>query len=227
MRNALRLGPIGLCLGAAMSMSISMLAGCRGDISEKPPRHMFDDMDWQAKFQPEGESPFFADGRAMRPLIAGTVARGELRDNEAAGGFYTGKLADAFLTKVPFPVDEHVLRRGQERFNIYCAPCHDKTGSGHGTVIERGKLGPGRGFSIPIDLASEHPRTIGDGEIFSYISNGIRNMPAYRVQIPEKDRWAIVSWVRVLQRSQHARPDDVPAGQTIEADPSSTQGPAK
>src|SRR5205085_9869169 len=96
------------------------------------------------------------------------------------------------------------LERGEERFNIYCSPCHDKTGSGNGLVIKHG-------YPLPINLASDHPKGVKDGEIFDYISNGVRNMPGYRTQIPAADRWAIVSWVRVIQRSQAAKMDDVPA----------------
>jgi mono/diheme cytochrome c family protein len=182
------------------------LTACRGQTSDQPPIHIVPDMDWQPRYNPQGESAFFEDHRAMRPLVAGTVAQGELREDT---GFHTGKVGDLYLAKVPFDVNEQVLSRGQQRFNIYCTPCHDQTGSGNGVVIQRG-------YPIPVNLASEHTRGLPDGEIFEVISRGVRNMPAYNTQIPEQDRWAIVSWVRVLQRSQAATVADVPAGTQIQ-----------
>lgn len=177
--------------------------GCRGQVFTTPPRQLWDDMDWQSKFLPQSQNDFFADHRAMRPLVEGTVAQGELRDDVA---FYQGKdpQTGKFLTVPPMPVTEGLIRRGQERFNIFCAPCHDKSGSGHGIVVQRG-------FHIPVNLASDHTRGLPDGEIFGIIGNGVRNMPAYGTQVPEADRWAILTWVRVLQRSQHAALADVPA----------------
>ncbi|AUX47399.1 hypothetical protein SOCE26_089190 [Sorangium cellulosum] len=179
------------------------LAGCRGQASSDPPIHVFDDMDWQPKFQPEEGTSLFPDGRAMRPLVQGTVAQGSLDESEA---FRTGKDGEAFVAMAPITVDDAVIRRGRDRFNIYCAPCHDQSGSGQGMVVKRG-------YPPPIDLASDRARGLPDGEIFNVITNGVRNMPSYRKQIPVRDRWAIVTWVRVLQRSQHARIDDVPEGQ--------------
>ncbi|WP_437966391.1 cytochrome c [Sorangium sp. So ce260] len=180
-----------------------VLAGCRGQASSDPPIHVFGDMDWQPKFQPEEGTRLFPDGRAMRPLVQGTVHQGALDESEA---YRTGKDGEAFLAMAPVAVDETVIRRGQDRFNIYCAPCHDQSGSGQGMVVKRG-------YPPPIDLASDRARGLPDGEIFHVITNGVRNMPAYRKQIPVKDRWAIVTWVRVLQQSQHGRIDDVPETQ--------------
>lgn len=177
-------------------------AGCRGGVSEDPPVHVFSDLDHQMKYLPEQASPLFADGRAMRPLVEGTVAQGELREDDAK---YRGKSADgSFVAVAPVTVDEALLKRGQERFNIFCAPCHDEAGSGKGTVIKRG-------YPLPIDLGGDRVKTMPDGEIYNVISNGVRNMPAYRKQIPVEDRWAIVGWVRVLNKSQHASVADVPA----------------
>jgi mono/diheme cytochrome c family protein len=180
-----------------------VLAGCRGQASSDPPIHLFGDMDWQPKFQPEEGTRLFADGRAMRPLVQGTVHQGALDESDA---YRTGKDGEAFLAMAPITVDEAVIRRGQDRFNIYCAPCHDQSGSGQGMVVKRG-------YPPPIDLSSDRARGLPDGEIFNVITNGVRNMPAYRKQIPVKDRWAIVTWVRVLQQSQHGRIDDVPEAQ--------------
>ena len=191
-----------LTLSLALATA-AVVAGCRGETSADPPLHGFGDMDWQPKYQANQASPLFEDGRAMRPLVEGTVAQGELREDD---GMYRGKSGDAYLATVPVPVDEALLLRGQDRFNIYCTPCHDKSGSGHGMVVKRG-------YPIPLDLASERVRGLPDGQIFEVISNGVRNMPSYRKQIPVADRWAIVTWVRVLGRSQHATIDDVPGEQ--------------
>ena len=189
----------------ALAAFASGASGCRGAVFTESPRQLFDDMDWQPKFLPEAQNDFFADHRAMRPLVEGTVAQGELREDLA---FHEG--IDAATGKplgtAPVKVDAALLRRGEERFNVFCAPCHDRAGSGHGIVVQRG-------FHIPIDLASERVRAISDGEVFQAISRGVRNMPAYAVQIPEEDRWAIVTWVRVLGRSQHATVADVPAAE--------------
>ena len=175
------------------------LAACRGSKSEEPPIHIIPDMDWQPRYDPQGESAFFEDGRSMRPIPAGTVARGGLKETP----FHTGREGEGYVALAPVEVDEKLLARGQERYNIFCAPCHDQTGAGRGLVVQRG-------FHLPVDLSSEHTRTISDGEIFEIITKGVRNMPPYAAQIPEHDRWAIVSWVRVLQRSQHASVEDVP-----------------
>lgn len=178
----------------------SIASGCRGETSADPPIHLISNMDRQPKYQANQASPLFEDGRAMRPLVEGTVAQGELREDDA---MYRGKSGEAYVATVPVPVDEARLLRGQQRFNIYCAPCHDQTGSGHGMIVKRG-------YPPPIDLASDRVRGLPDGQIFDVISNGAGNMPSYRKQIPVDDRWAIVTWVRVLGQSQHATIEDVP-----------------
>ncbi len=186
------------------------LAGCRGGKSDEPPIHLIGDMDWQPKYQPEGESRLFPDGRAMRPLVEGTVAQGKLNDDDA---FFQGKSEEGvYIQRVPFEVTRSVIDRGQDRFNIYCTPCHDKTGSGRGTVVRHG-------YPPPVDLSSERVRTMPDGEIFNVITNGVRNMPSYRHQIPPEDRWAIISWVRVIGHSQHASVADVPPEQRGRIEP--------
>jgi mono/diheme cytochrome c family protein len=187
---------------AAFLLFALALAGCRGGKSEEPPVHVLGDMDWQPKYQWGEASPLFEDGRAMRPLVDGTVPVGYLNEDDA---YYRGKDAKGeFIKRAPLEVDEKIVRRGQERFNIYCAPCHDMSGGGRGMVVQRG-------FPPPVDLSSERVLTMPDGQVFDTISHGVRNMPAYRKQIPVADRWAIVTWVRVLGKSQHALIDDVPA----------------
>jgi mono/diheme cytochrome c family protein len=160
---------------ALLAGLVLVAAGCRGGTSEHPPFHGWQDMDFQKKYLPEAASSLFPDGRAMRPLVEGTVAQGELREDDA---MYRGKDASGtFIPTVPIPVDDAALRRGQDRFNIYCAPCHDEAGSGHGMVVKRG-------YPLPVDLGSDRVKTMPDGEIFNVITNGVRNMPSYRKQIP-------------------------------------------
>ncbi len=173
-------------LAAALAfVAAAALGGCRGQHFATPPRRLFDDMVWQPKYRPEARSTFFADGRAMRPPVPGTVAQGTL-DPPAE------PRADLALA-----------RRGQQRLAIYCSPCHDRAGSGRGMVVQRG-------FPPPIDLSSERARGLTDQQLFDTISHGVRNMPSYGAQVPPLDRWAIVLWLRVLQRSQHATLADVP-----------------
>ncbi len=180
------------------------LLGCRGGISDKPPIHIIPDMDWQPKYvaqQEFADKSIFADGRAARPLVEDTVPVGHLDEDDA---YYRGKTGEAFVAVAPIEVNQKVLERGQARFNIYCSPCHDKSGGGRGIVVQRG-------YPLPPDLTGDLVRGYPDGHIFNVISKGIRNMPAYGHQIPPEDRWAIVSWVRVLGRSQHTKVEDVPA----------------
>ena len=184
----------------AVVVASAALGACRGAPSEEPPVVIISDMDRQPKLKPEAANSFFADGRAMRPLVEGVVAQGELRDNDA---LYRGREAESYVARAPIAVNEVVIARGQDRFNIYCSPCHDKMGSGRGMVVRHG-------YPPPVDLTSDRIRTMPDGQIFETITNGIRNMPSYRKQIPVVDRWAIVTWIRVLGHSQHASLADVP-----------------
>lgn len=188
----------GRSVAAAVAVALS---GCRGQPSEDPPFHLVHDMRTQNKVRPEAASAFFADGRGMRPKVPGTLAQGELVEDEV---FLRGRTSAGFAQRAPVQVSEATLRRGQERFDIYCSACHDRAGSGRGINVQRG-------FPPPVDLTSDRVRGFADGEIFQVISTGVRNMPAYAAQIPESDRWAIVTWVRVLQRSQRATLQDVPS----------------
>lgn len=187
---------------------LATVAACRGQVSEEPPVHIIPDMDWQPKYDEQGASTFFADGRAERPLVEGTVARGSLHGDEA---YDTGKIGNAYVNKVPVPVDEKFIHRGQQRFNIYCTPCHDQTGSGNGLAVQHG-------FPRPVSLHENAPK-YPDGQIFDIITHGIRNMPSYAAQVPVEDRWAIVSWLRVLQRSQRATLADVPGNMKSSIEP--------
>jgi mono/diheme cytochrome c family protein len=199
-------------------MAAALLASCRGQVSKDPPIHIIGDMDWQQKYESQEESKFFADGRTNRPLPAGVVARGFLKDDVR---LWEGRTESGeFLKVVPLEVDEKVLARGENRFNVFCAPCHDRSGSGKGLVIATLK-NPNRFPVPPPDFASDKVLKMPDGEMFNVISHGVRgNMPSYKKQISPEDRWAVVAWVRVLQRSQHATMEDVPSEkhQSIEAE---------
>jgi mono/diheme cytochrome c family protein len=194
-------------LAAAALIPLALIARARVTTSARPRLHVVMDMGRQPKYKPQSEAPLFADGRAMRPAVAGTVARGELREDER---FYRGREGDEWIKVLPLPLTAQLVRRGRERFDIYCAPCHGLAGYGDGAVAKRadalqeGTWTPPSSFHI--DVVRQRP----DGHIFNTISNGIRNMPAYGAQIPPADRWAIVAYVRALQRSQNARVDDVP-----------------
>ena len=174
------------------------LAGCvRGCTSSLPPIHINPSMDNQPKLLPQTESTFFYDGASMRAPVPGTVARGELREDPR---LFEGKDASgAFLARSPVPVDEALLERGRDRYAIYCAPCHDARGDGRGILFRRGN----------VPTASFHQEKIlsyPDGQIFDVITNGVGLMPAYRWPIPPRDRWAIVAWVRELQKKRMATP---------------------
>src|SRR3954470_18180773 len=162
----------------------------------------------QPRYEPQAASAFFYNGQAMRPPVPGTVARGELRDLTKDGPYWMGKdAAGTFITAIPMPVDDAVRERGKQRFEIYCAACHDKGGDGKGILFERGKV-PTPSFHT--DKLLQMP----DGQIFDTITNGTGLMPAYRYPIPVRDRWAIIVHLRALQahrleRSGHAVPAQV------------------
>lgn len=183
-----------------------LVAGCRDTRSGNPPIHPNLDMDFQQKFGPQEANPFFEDNAAMRTPVPGTVARGNLKDNSS---LYRGRDADGdYVDRVPITVDRRVLERGQERYDIYCTPCHGKTGDGNG-IIMRGDYGYTPAPSYHTDRLRQAP----DGYLYDAIANGVRTMPAYGQKVPVKDRWAIVAYIRALQRSQNAEPDDIPAGE--------------
>lgn len=213
-----------LTLGA---LALTAAAGCRGDRFSTRPRQFFPDMDDSPKFKPQTATPFFADGRAMRQPAANTVAFGELPDAadpgrekylKADAGFYLGTAADGkYLVSMPASVvvDKKLLERGQERYNIYCAACHNYDGYGKGTVGEQWRV-PVANFHDPkfADPAQDQSR---DGYIFHIIRNGLpaedpkqpMRMPAYGYSVNEADAWAIVAYVRTLQAQQGGSPADL------------------
>jgi len=155
----------------------------------------------QPKYIPLRESTFFADQRSARPLVPGTVARGQLRDDSL---LFTGKANGADATVFPFPIDAAVMARGQERFNIFCSPCHGRTGQGDGMIVRRG-------YRRPPTYHQDRLREAPVGHFFDVMTNGFGAMPDYAAQTSVRDRWAIAAYIRALQLSQHARVDDVPA----------------
>ncbi len=166
----------------------ALLAGCRQDMHDQP------------KLKPLAESDFYSDHRSARPLVEGTVARGHLDDDPLLD---TGKIEGKDATEFPWPVTSEVMARGRERFNIYCAPCHDRSGSGDGMIVRRGYRRPP---SYHIDRLRQAPV----GHFFDVITNGFGAMPDYRDQVPVADRWAIIAYIRALQASQNATLESVP-----------------
>ena len=158
------------------------------------------DMHDQPKYIPMRQSAFFNDARSARPVVEGTVARGQLHDDEL---MFTGKVGGEDADEFPMRVDAAVMARGQERFNIYCAPCHGRTGQGDGMVVRRG-------YRRPPSFHQDRLRHAPAGHFFDVITNGFGAMPDYASQIKAEDRWAITAFVRALQLSEHATVADVP-----------------
>jgi cytochrome c553 len=174
-------------LAALGAVSIS-LSGCRLDMHVQP------------KYLPEEPTDFFGDGRSERPPVPGTVARGQLRLDDL---LYTGKINGVEADEFPFPITHADLERGRQRYNIYCTPCHDYTGSGNGMIVERGMPHPP---SYHIQRLREAPA----GHFFGVITNGFGSMYSYASRVDPADRWRIAAYIRVLQLSQNASIDNVP-----------------
>jgi mono/diheme cytochrome c family protein len=178
--------------------AIGLLSGCRLDMHVQP------------RLNPLAKSDFFPDQRGARPLVEGTVARGDLR---ADTYFYTGKVGNNPGDYMPFPVTKEVLERGRERYNIYCAPCHSPLGDGNGFI-------PSRGFSVrPPSYHIARLQKAPLGYFYDVMSNGFGIMSDYSSQISPRDRWNIVAYIRALQLSQNATMADVPAGQAVPSQP--------
>ena len=216
--------PLTFVVAAGLSLAVF---GWRGKIGSEPPREAFRDMDVQPRVDPQGRSNFFADGRAMRLPVPGTVPfgggdyfsdAGSPRQNQdflqADDLFFRGGTKKAegsmdFLKKMPVKLTPELMARGKERFNIYCAVCHGPAGYGNGVTTQYGMVGVG-------NFHQDKFRTMPDGEIFNTITNGKATMQPYASQVKPADRWAIVAWVRVLQRSQNANLSDVPEAEGAE-----------
>jgi len=171
-----------------------LLAGCRQDMHDQP------------KFIPQRGTNFFPDGRSVRPQVENTVARGQLHEESY---FYTGLLNGKEGDVMPFPATMEVLARGQERFNIYCTPCHSRVGNGEGMIVQRGYAPAGNYHTTRL-------RTAPLGHFFHVMTNGYGAMPDYSAQLTPADRWAVVAYIRALQLSQNATAADVPAGEHVE-----------
>lgn len=165
----------------------------------------------QPKFVPQRSTTFFADGRSSRPQIEHTVARGQLRENAY---FYTGLVAGGTSPsgerdQLPFPATMQVLARGQERFNLYCTPCHSRVGNGAGMIVQRGYK-PAGNFHDEVRL--HQPLS----HYFYVMTNGYGAMPDYSAQLPPEDRWAVAAYIRALQLSQNATEGDIATGARVQ-----------
>jgi mono/diheme cytochrome c family protein len=165
------------------------------------------------RYDPLEASVFFADGRASRPFVANTVPRGLLREDEH---LYQGRIAGQLAETFPMPVTAAVMARGQERFNVFCSPCHGRTGAGNGMIVQRG-------FRAPPSYHDERLRTAPVGYYFDVMTNGFGAMQDYAAQVPVADRWAIAAYIRALQLSQRATVDDVPADRRADLDQQEAQ----
>jgi mono/diheme cytochrome c family protein len=201
---------------AGLAVLFLLPAGCQQQMASQP------------SYKPLDPSTFYPDGRSARPLVAGTVPRGHLRTDvqlfagtrhrvsrapvngpwaqalRLLGGAGAGPLGflatlntqEDFVATFPFPITEDVMKRGHDRYMIYCVVCHDALGTGHGKIVERG-------YTPPPTYHSDRLRTVAVGHLFAVITEGYGSMPDYREQVPPRDRWAIVAYIRALQLSQH------------------------
>jgi mono/diheme cytochrome c family protein len=173
---------------SALAWVALSLAACQQKMADQP------------RYKPLAKSEFFGDDRSARPAVEGTVARGALQTDEL---FYTGKIGGKEADVFPYPIGETMFRRGRERFDIYCAPCHDRTGRGEGLVVRRG-------FRPPPSLHIDRLRQAPVGHFFDVMTRGLGAMPDYAEQVNPQDRWAITAYIRALQLSQQARLSDLP-----------------
>ena len=208
------------------------IAGLRydhgGRLSRRPPIEVFPDMDRQPKLRPQAHNSFFPDQLSSQPLVAGTIARSKPTaiDGKAVYPFEdhplnTGRIPGTtnYAETIPLPVTEKLLRRGQERFQIYCAVCHGAAGDAKGVISKYGMVG----------MANFHDKRLvamPDGEIYNTVTNGKNLMGAYGAQIDMQDRWAIIAYVRSLQRARLATIEDVPASERLRLPPASAPGAA-
>lgn len=175
---------------------------CRGQLSEKPPISPQQNMQFQNRFNAQEKNEFFANNMSMRPPVDGTIARGKLRQNPEV---YEGRTENGeYVTEIPFEVTRSFLYRGQERYDIFCTPCHGTLGDGQG-IIMTGQYGYVPAPSYHRQASYDMP----DGQFYSAITEGIRSMPAYNTQIEVEDRWAIVAYIRALQRSQNVPREEI------------------
>jgi mono/diheme cytochrome c family protein len=184
--------------GTAVALGLLALGafGCRQDMHDQP------------KYKAFRRSDFFGDERSARPALEDTVARGQLREDAA---YFTGKRGTVPIDVLPVALTPALLRRGQERFSIYCTPCHGQTGRGDGMVVQRG-------YRRPPSFHIDRLRNEKAGYFYDVITSGFGAMPDYSAQVPVADRWAIVAYLRALQLSENARVEDVPPERRAELD---------
>ena len=180
--------------GWACLLSVMVLAGCRQDMHNQP------------KFIPQRGTTFYPDGRSVRPQVAATVARGQLHEDSY---FYTGMVNGQEGATMPFPVTREVLARGQERYNVFCTPCHSRVGNGAGMIVQRGYAQAGNFHTVRLETAPL-------GHFYNVITNGYGAMPDYSAQLLPEERWAVVAYIKALQLSQSAQQGDVAAGEHVE-----------
>lgn len=185
------------------AITVAVCAGCHRDMYDQPRYETFE------------KSELFADGRSARPLVAGTIPYGDIEPNEA---LQTGRANGQLVTELPMPLNEALLRRGQERFDIYCAVCHGRTGEGNGMIVQRG-------YRVPPTYHSERLRGVPIGHVFDVATNGFGAMPSLALQTSVEDRWAIAAYIRALQFSQFADVEilDTETRQQLESSPSATR----
>jgi mono/diheme cytochrome c family protein len=187
---------------AAIAMAM-LQSACSNFTTRQPPVWVWDDMKKQDKYKAQAESQFYSDGRASRRPVEESVSQELYKaDTPRATGIEEN---GTYVARNPLPLSKEVLLRGQQRFNIYCAPCHDRTGTGRGVV-------PAKVVWIPGNLHDARMVSMVDGELFHVATAGRRTMPGYRYQVSEDDRWAIVAYIRALQRASLATAADLPAG---------------
>ena len=186
-----------------MVAAVLSIAGFRGTLSRKPPLEVFPDMKRQPKLRPQKVSSFFADRRTSRLTVAGAIpVNALLEDTPLASGHVPG--TTNFVEINPLPMTAQLLDRGAKRYAIYCSPCHSPVGDGNGVITKYGLLRAGN---------YHEPRIVrmADGEIFNTVTHGKNQMPSYASQIPVQDRWAIIAYIRALERTRLGTTNDVPA----------------
>jgi mono/diheme cytochrome c family protein len=176
--------------------ALMFVGGCRQDMHNQP------------KFKPLAASDLFGDGRASRPVIEDTVARGHMRLDDAR---FTGKVNGLDVDAFPFPITRSDVSRGQDRFNVYCSPCHGRRGDGQGLIVKRG-------FRQPPSYHDDRLRNAPVGHFFDVVTNGFGAMVSYASRVPVDDRWRIIAYIRALQYSQNAAAADVPAENRADLD---------
>jgi mono/diheme cytochrome c family protein len=181
-------------VGLSAMTATLLLAGCRQDMQDEP------------KFVPQRGTTFFADGRSARPQVENTVARNQM---DADTYFYTGISNGKVGDGLPIPLTAATLERGQERYNIYCTPCHSRVGNGEGMIVQRGYRPAG-------NFHTDRLRNAPLGHFFAVMTNGYGAMPDYSAQLTPADRWAVAAYIRALQLSQDAKPGDEAAGAHVE-----------